>query len=277
MKNPKEENLSYNYDTSSPTYSSASQKKSYRTSLKEEEKKVYKRLGIITTLTAVVLLIIFFLGIPFVNVLGNFWQFVRGGEKTIVTQNTAPVIKPRIEPIPLAVNTETLEIRGYSSSGVTVKATLNNSSLPQTQTESDGSFSFTSIKLKEGLNILVFVAVSSNGTESEDESVSVTYDKKPPKLDLSNPPDSTRYGANLKELNVTGTTESDAIVNINDFQAIVSKEGEFSFSLPLKGGANKIKVTAKDLAGNQTTIERTVHSDLPVESVSIATPSAAAN
>lgn len=243
-----------------------SSKKKYLSSLKAEEIRVYKKLAFNIALTILILIIISYLGIPFVNVLGGFWQAVNGRDKPASTQtSSSPLIKPRIEPIPVAVNTNNLEVKGYTSPSVTIKGTLNNANLADTISDSDGEFTFSSVKLKEGLNKLTFKAVGTNGQESDEEVIEVTLDKKPPKLEISNPPDNAKYGANLKELAVVGTSEGDAIVSINDFQAIVSKEGSFTFSLPLKGGVNKIKITAKDLALNQTTIERTVQSDLPIE------------
>lgn len=246
---------------------------SYGRSLRSEEFRTYKRVGLFTLLTAIILTVLYLWGITFVNSIGSFWQIFKSKDKAVASQSSSStqLPTPRIEPIPSAVNTDSIDVKGYSSANLTIKIYVNDSLFADQLTGVDGSFT-AKVRLKTGNNTLAFLAVDSSGKESNKVTVSVSLDKTPPPLTLNSPPDGAHYGANLKEIVVSGKTDPEATIIINDFQAIVSQDGSFSLSLPLNGGANKIRVVAKDIAGNQTTQEITVQSDMPYTPPS--TPSA---
>ena len=61
-----------------------------------------------------------------------------------------------------------------------------------------------------------------------------------------------------QNISVSGATDPGDSVSVNDRLAIVDKDGNFSYSLDLNSGDNKIKVVSSDPAGNQTTKELTV-------------------
>ena len=59
---------------------------------------------------------------------------------------------------------------------------------------------------------------------------------------------------------------------MNGEQADVGADGKFTHRVLLDPGANVVTVTAKDLAGNETTVTRTVHLDLDSPAITDIAP-----
>ena len=70
---------------------------SYRSSLKKEEVKVYRRITSLSFFIFIFLIIIIFFGVSFLNLVAGFWQFFRGPEASIQTKNEIVfATKPKI-------------------------------------------------------------------------------------------------------------------------------------------------------------------------------------
>ena len=117
--------------------------------------------------------------------------------------------------------------------------------------------------LEQGENEVYTTAKDATGNESRPSTVyKVIIDRKPPKLEVTEP----EQGATITEeedkqtfVIVGGTVEENTIVIVNGHQAIVRGEGDFEYKLLLSDeGEIFIKIEARDLAGNKTTIEKTV-------------------
>jgi hypothetical protein len=90
------------------------------------------------------------------------------------------------------------------------------------------------------------------------ESRSISYLKSLPKLEISTPADGASFSKADSEINVSGNTDAENTVRVNDFIAIVDGAGNFSYLLKLSEGDNKIKITATNPAGSNTSKELTV-------------------
>jgi len=142
-----------------------------------------------------------------------------------------------------------------------------NVSLP---VDAQGRFQFPH-NLTEGPNNIVLVAQDAAGNRVM-RSVRVVLDTLPPRLSLSSPvPDLI---TNSSKVIVAGNTDGGgmAAITVNGLPISVAASGNFSQELLLSDGTYTIRVIAKDLAGNQATLMRTVTVDTVRPKVEIDAP-----
>lgn len=161
---------------------------------------------------------------------------------------------PDLDTLPEATKEELVTITGTSLGGEKVEIYLNGS-LEEEAIVKDGSFE-KEIKLTEGGNIIKAKAIKRELESEFSNTVNISLIKEGPDLSIDSPGDNSELkGANPIE--VKGKTDPDVTVTINDFQALSSSDGSYSYMLTLKEGGNEIKVVAVDAAGNKT--EKTIH------------------
>jgi len=80
--------------------------------------------------------------------------------------------------------------------------------------------------------------------------------EKPPFLEVIFPPEGKQVFEEAIE--ISGRTQADALVTINDVPVLISPKGEFRYQFDLFPGENKIIVIAKNRMNKQTRIERTI-------------------
>ncbi|MFC4809962.1 S8 family serine peptidase [Paenibacillus sp. GCM10023250] len=122
----------------------------------------------------------------------------------------------------------------------------------------DGAFAVP-VELREGPNVLTAEFVVGGKPTDRSAPVTVTLDRTKPALTVDVPGGQT--SADSEALTVKGTA-SDAnfgALTVNGEAASVGAGGSFSHRLLLNPGDNAVTVTAKDLAGNETTITRHVN------------------
>lgn len=214
-----------------------------------EEKKSIKQAVFFLFLTIVLLLVLFFLGIPlFIKAavwLGNSDK--NSTEET--TQGLTPP-QPRLLPLSLATNSATLKLEGFAMSGSKVKLTLNQVLIKEITIEDSGEFQITNINLKPGKNEIKLVSVSGD-KESEPFVTSITYDNQPPALEISSPQNNQQFFDKDKEVNLEGKTDPNCLVTVNNHLAIIDSEGNFSIKIGLNSGENSLEVISQNEAGNK--------------------------
>lgn len=77
-----------------------------------------------------------------------------------------------------------------------------------------------------------------------------------PFLEVSKPVD--QFNTQIEEVTITGRTDPESKVSINDQEIAVDQNGNFSQNIKLSDSVNKILITATSKIGKQTKIERTV-------------------
>lgn len=114
----------------------------------------------------------------------------------------------------------------------------------------------------------IIVEVTDNDGNKSSKTVNFKVDTVPPTLNISSPNDNSY--TNKQSISVVGVTNdvtSPAVtvkikLNEVDQGAItVDSSGNFTKSITLKKGSNKISVTATDKAGKSSTVNRTVFYD----------------
>lgn len=226
---------------------------SYRQESKKEERRVYRRIALILTVVFVVLTIIWFTGTSFIDAL----SVLSNGNSSKTNNNTPvelPLLAPKLETLPEAINQESITIEGETTSEVDVLLTVNSKEVAKVKASTTGAFKFEKVRLKEGLNLIKITATDKHN-ETEETSATITFDRSKPPLALTAPADGTIFNEQTKTVIVSGTTETNAVVQVNGLQAVVETSGKFSYNLPVMAGDNQIEVVATDLAGNLTTVK----------------------
>lgn len=204
----------------------------------------------------VVLLGTYFVGLTILSRLGTH-------EETFTQRDRIAPPPPTLSSIPQATNSAKLNIKGFAEAGSTVALFLNGSEKDSQLVGAEGQFVFGEIGLESGENEIYATAKDTTGNESRQSTVyKVIIDSKPPKLEVTEPEDSaiiTQKEGDQAFVIVKGSVEENTIVTVNGHQAIVREEGNFEYRLLLSDeGETTIKIEARDLAGNKTTVEKTV-------------------
>ena len=87
---------------------------------------------------------------------------------------------------------------------------------------------------------------------------SVTKDTKPPEITNVTPANGQQFVGDESYCDVIGTVEGAAVVTVNDVVVFLSQTGRFSRFINLKEGVNEIRVVARDVTGNETSVIRKV-------------------
>ena len=220
---------------------------------KKSERKSTQTLVLSVLGIAAVLFLLFRYGIPLISDASFLFGRVTSSPKTDDSSKKDEdkhVPSPDLDSLPKATKEQNITITGTSLSSLKVSIYLNGSKDNETEVSDDGTFEF-SVELSERDNIIKAKAFNDKGESDFSDSVSINYKKSGPELSIDSPSDN----ADLKGQNpieVKGKTDPDVTVTINDFQAVTSSDGTYSYLLTLKGGGNEIKAIAVDLAGNKT-------------------------
>jgi flagellar hook assembly protein FlgD len=122
----------------------------------------------------------------------------------------------------------------------------------------DGSFEYQ-VLLQDGENIIRLLAADDVGNTTSLERL-VHIKTRPPSLTLS-----VAEGQRLNNafLQLAGSTDPGAVVTVNRRVIPVGPNGNFQTNLSLLEGENLVEITARDQAGNLTTINRRVFYEIP--------------
>lgn len=223
-----------------------------------EERRQRRRLLIALGGSMAVLLFISLFGL---KLLVNFSLLVDRlrGSTTAPTTTQAIILAPVLNPLPEATNGTTVNVSGTGQPGLTLILYLNEQETKKLTVPEDGNFSVPALPVKEGTNTLSAKLVDEKGNLSNlSNVVTIMVKRTPPSLDISEPPDNARVSGEDNTVRVSGKTQEDTTVTINDRLVVVQADGSFTYSYPLSEGDNTLKILATDVAGNQTIIERRV-------------------
>ena len=167
--------------------------------------------------------------------------------------NDVIVATPDIDALPQVTNSKIIILSGSSVPGQTVRLALNGESR-DIVANSTGKFT-SEFNLHEGENRARVMAVDNHGNTSNEITGVVVLDTEPPSLEVTSPEDnSTQSGKKNQSVTISGTTDKDASVSVNERIAIVNNAGQFSISFNLNPGENIFTVIAVDPAGNKAEV-----------------------
>jgi len=214
------------------------------------------------------------ISIPAGATLKYFGRDLAGNNSEIKTENyvidtTPPVLAISTLSDGAYTNNEILNVAGTVTDNAEVQGiTVNDNPVP---VNPDGSFSYA-LLLKRGANAVTTVATDLVGNRSSDTRT-ITLDQTAPALVVANPADNSKSGSAL--LTVSGSVDetSGVLVRLGDsVQSAAQTGSDFSAYVTLVPGYNTIEITAADLAGNQSSLKRTVLYDDQKPSLAITAP-----
>lgn len=225
----------------------------------EEKKNTRKALGFIV-LAAIFLGVFLFIGLPAVGKLMGFVSDLKRGNVTSPSYDKTPPAPPFFDLTPEAVNKSNFDLTGKTEEGATITISFNDVT-EDIIANSSGEFTYNA-NLVKGENTFWAIAKDESGNESvKSKIVTVRFDNEPPKLNILTPGDgASYYGSSQKDLSITGETEPEVTLTVNErYVGVDAEGGTFSYSYPLSEGENKLEFKAVDKAGNETVKSLTIN------------------
>lgn len=193
----------------------------------------------------------------FINGLSFVMSFVKPGtptsSKSIKTSLAPPVLNIPYE----ATSTATIAVAGYAISKTKVQIFVDGKAAGETESLEDGSFEVKNVSLNLGTNSIFGKTVEKETESLPSKTIKVFFDNEKPVLDIYEPGDNTEVHGD-KKIKVSGKTEKQAKVFVNDQRLITNPDGTFSLDFPLNDGENILNFKAEDEALNFTEIQRRV-------------------
>jgi hypothetical protein len=225
---------------------------------KLEEKRNFKQAFIFGLLSIILLFVFLIIGLPALIKLAIFI-----GEKKAATpikeENGITLQAPVFDYLPEATNSAFLNLKGFAQEETKVEIILNGEKLKEVTPDEEGEFELKGITLQSGKNKIKARTIDKNDHQSDfSQEVVIVLDNQAPSLAISQPEDGDKFFDKEREIMLSGQTEKEATVYVNNRLALVDKEGGFSLNYELAEGDNQLKFTAFDLAGNKTEKEITV-------------------
>jgi hypothetical protein len=225
----------------------------YRSRLaKTEERRNYRKAFLYILLSFMFVIAFVFYGIPSISKFAAFLTNINDTNKPIEKDDTTRPITPRIDPLPEYTNSDLIEVKGSTEPGVSV-IIYYNSSEDEVLANKEGEFLF-SFNLRSGKNTISLKSKDKAGNESiKTDTITITHDKNPPDLAITNPPDGSEYyGTKQRQVIIEGNTEENSTVTVNERFVQVDSEGLFTYLTTLNEGDNNFTIVATDKAGNST-------------------------
>ena len=84
---------------------------------KKEEAATVKRIFALSTISALLVLFMFTLGIPILGKFADFLELILGSQNQQQSQEGKNIPPPNLDPIPAATNSANLNVRGFAAEG----------------------------------------------------------------------------------------------------------------------------------------------------------------
>jgi len=223
-----------------------------------EDKKASKRIAMALIGMAGLLVFLALFGVKILIGFSLLVDRMRGGS-TPVTQQQSLVLPPVLDPLPEATKEEKLDIHGKGTPKTQAIVYLNDTEYKKVPVADDGTFTVTGMSVDPGSITISAKLIDDKDNVSELSNViTTTVDRTAPKLTIDKPEENTTINDGTHKVLVNGITEDATKITINGRIVVMKTDGSFSYSMPLNDGENKLKITAHDPAGNETSVERTV-------------------
>ncbi len=219
-----------------------------------EEKRNLRKAVAYVAVTILLLILFFVIGIPLLAKFAVFLGNINGNKDSVSIVDKTPPAPPRLAPLPSVTSQELISLKGFSESGADISLFLNGDKLKEVVADDGGEFNFSEIKIASGSNELYVTASDRAQNVSQPSGqISIVLDRVLPLLTVTSPTTNQTFsGQQNKNIKVTGVTEEEAVVKVNDRSVIVGTGGKFETLITLSDGEQEIRVIATDTAGNST-------------------------
>lgn len=228
-------------------------------SIRKQEDKTKRNIILSSIIGIVLILVAIFWIIPaLIGSLSIFNQFKNTPKERPVTEDVT--LAPPVLNIPYdATSSAAINISGYAVPNSKVEIYVDGDLKTTTSTGSDGSFLTPQIALTLGTNNITGKTIDENNKESlSSKNIKVVYTNEKPTLEISEPQDNQTFQGE-RRIKISGKTEPDNKVSVNDSTIIVNNDGTFNTLVSLNDGENTIAIVASNLVGNSTRVERKVN------------------
>jgi len=224
-----------------------------------ETRKEKRQLALaIFGIIAIIALVLLF-GLKILIGFSVFVDKLKGASPTPAAQNQKLILPPTLDSPPEATNTATIFVIGKGQPNLSLIVYLNDAQFKKISIPTDGNFSINDIPLSDGTNtISAKVTDDKDATSDLSNIVHVSYASKPPKLEITSPEDNANVSGDPNTVPVSGVTDDNVSVTLNDRLVVIKSDNSFSYTYPLNDGDNILTIVATDAAGNQTKLTRKV-------------------
>ena len=211
-----------------------------------------KRIVLLNSGSLLLLLFTYLTLVFFLSHINSFWEVFRGKDN-YEEKDTIPPVSPYLEPIPEATKDNKINITGKAEIGSKILLFLDDIKSTELVTDNEGNFTFSDIQV--GLNptrIKVEAVDANQNVSASSKEYSVVQDIEAPKIEITTPKKGTVHKATERTYNISGITEPQSSVVVNEVLSYSDQEGRFNAQIALRDGGNEIKIKSTDRAGNET-------------------------
>jgi hypothetical protein len=225
-----------------------------------QERKFTKRIFLSIAGMVFIVLFIFIFGLKILINFSLFVDKIRGTSKPINQTQTIIVQTPVLDWLPEATNSAITKLTGSGQSGDTVIIYTNNTEANNITVGEDNNFTIKDFKLSDGNNTIYAIQKDKNGNKSDKSNlITVMVNKKMPTLQISTPSgDVTNINGDNNLFALSGKTEAENSVTVNDRIAPVDGNGIFNYTYPLNDGDNNLSIIATNPAGNTIKVDKKI-------------------
>lgn len=218
-----------------------------------QDKRATRKGILLIILSLVILTGVFFYGMPTLARFSGIIFDLKGSALPIAENDMTPPGPPQFTPQPPASSKETeISLTIRSEAGSLIKLFQNDNLVKEITVDDSSKFTYL-FDLLPGSNTIWATATDTAGNESIKSSVwEIVYDQTAPVLEISEPIEGQAFSGSEKSITVSGQTEKDVKVTVNERIVIVGAEGKFSQKIDLKEGENIISILAVDKGENET-------------------------
>ena len=197
-----------------------------------------------------------------------------GNSTTVTKTTTYDATKPTVtvDTIPTLTNKDTYTVTGTVSDTNGIKSLVINE--VTVTVGADGKFSHT-FSLGGGANPIIITATDNAGNKTE-VTKSINCDKVKPTLTVTDIESPTP----IQRITLSGTVTDESGIRtlvINGVPVTPGSTGSFSSTFTLSQGTNTYTIVATDVAGNQTTVVKTIIFDNTAPTITVSAPTATAS
>lgn len=225
-----------------------------------KQKQFVRNILVYTILFFILLYILFTFGFKFLINTSLFISRLSQSNSSSVSnlEKTEPFFgNLDVDSIPTATNSAKIMISGSVLNFDSLDFYINNEKVSSFSLSNSDSFVQEIGGLKSGDNEVYIMAKSKkNKNEKKSPVYKIIYKNDKPKLDISTPNDKQKTSS--PDLKISGITDAEVFIKVNNMPAVVDSQGNFQYSLKLQNGENKIEISAQDIAGNTETRMLTV-------------------
>lgn len=175
--------------------------------------------------------------------------FSKRDEKVLTKTDEDFMATIDITDIPSATNSATVVISGSVLNIDSLDFYLNDSKVKTISVLNQDNFNEEIKDLVKGENEIYLIGKNKQSNKKKKSAdFKVIYKSEKPKLEIKEPADNSKVSN--QEIKVSGTTDKETFIKVNNLPIVVDAMGNFSTTVRLKEGENKIEVTAQDVAQN---------------------------